>query len=1063
MPKGDKVIEFPEGGRNEALRRIREAASNGQKTLNLSDLALDSLPSELETLKGLQRLLLGTSRPVSVGGRLTSVKPTFTDLSPVAALTNLQSLDLSGTIRLQDVSPLSSLINLQEIHLNHCVSVTDLAPLANLSALERLSLPYCKKVQHLEPLAALRSLTTLDLTRCVAVSDYRPLSGLTRLKSLRLGKCPDSSHLNGSGDFVRQLEQELSQCSQPTDFSFLAGLRELEELDLSGCHFLSDLKPLANLTQLTHLNLSACSRIDNLEPLVGLSQLAELDLTMCSSFTSLAPLLTLKKLDRLWINLTGIHAPYYLVLDGEAAPILAWWEGTIEEHCPSLNELKLLLLGQGRVGKSHLRCRIFENGGLDYYDGRLEPTQNIDRTDYTPILPEDHPVRVGLGRSHLRIRVWDFGGQNHLHSTHRFFLGGEWCFYVLVLAADRPANGEGPESNRLNYWLRTIAWSSQTTHGKKAPVVIVVTRNDEPTAAANRESLEHALQVAERHDWFGAGVVRVVRGLGWSQALSPFTDKAIWNRHRTAVDEVVMAIADHLDQVPSYYASVPTGCARVKWFVEQAFSESKTESDGQRQPYLITDDLNALDAQIEVPPGPTTEERRRRLRDLGLGLLSALGSAHWLGNMPEIMRRNPWGIKDMVFNPEWVKRPVYDLLWRAAPHEAQAGFLTDRQVQEVLAVRSGNPRGTDLYERTAFTEEDRGRVLELMKACRLIFDSPHEPGILVPDLLETARLPDDEVVPQGWRYSAEFLPEKVLLRFIAQQYRAIDTRTGHCFRNRVTWRRGEHEVVLEAHFSPSGGTRPYVLIRPAATEGTVSEWVAATIGVLLDEIFVDEGLGEVRRELRPAGESRLNGQFVFRKLPPTRHGPKAKPSFSIIFDGVDLGSNWRFLTGLEYLHTLVCHPGQPCFVRDLAPDARAAYRFQQDAVERKQTPDDRFRKGGRFTGYKITRLKRLREAAKDSLARAVDKDADEQERRKYELQIEELTYEIERRDDPQMKKLMNRSQLHLSRAVEELKERMRKNGIHAAYLEHFDHCTSSEQHPLYFCYRPASQVEWETD
>jgi hypothetical protein len=350
-----------------------------------------------------------------------------------------------------------------------------------------------------------------------------------------------------------------------------------------------------------------------------------------------------------------------------------------------------------------------------------------------------------------------------------------------------------------------------------------------------------------------------------------------------------------------------------------------------------------------------------------------------------------------------------------------------------------------------------------MKACRLIFDSPHEPGILVPDLLETARLPDDEVVPQGWRYSAEFLPEKIMMRFIAQQYRMIDTRTDHCFRNRVIWRRGEHEVVLEAHFSPSGGTRPYVLIRPATTEGTVSESVAATIGVLLDEIFVDEGLGEVRRELRPAGESRLNGQFVFRKLPPTRRGPKAKPSFSIIFDGVDLGSNWQFLTGLEYLHTLICHPGQPCFVRDLAPDARAAYRFQQKTIERKRESEDRFRKGGQFANYKISRLKTLLKTAKDSLARAVEKNEDEQECRKYELQVEELTYEIERRDNPEMKKLMNNAQQHLMRAVQELKKRMQENGIPDADLGHFDHCTSSEQHPFHFCYRPASPVEWGTD
>jgi len=115
MSKDNKIIPFPERGRNEALRRIRMAAENSWDRLDLSNLGLDSLPRELEMLKGLQHLLLGSNKPVLVEGKYTYVLPTFTDISPVAALTDLRFIDLSGATRLQDLSPLSSLVKLHEL------------------------------------------------------------------------------------------------------------------------------------------------------------------------------------------------------------------------------------------------------------------------------------------------------------------------------------------------------------------------------------------------------------------------------------------------------------------------------------------------------------------------------------------------------------------------------------------------------------------------------------------------------------------------------------------------------------------------------------------------------------------------------------------------------------------------------------------------------------------------------------------------------------------------------------------------------------------------------------
>ena len=65
-------------------------------------------------------------------------------------------------------------------------------------------------------------------------------------------------------------------------------------------------------------------------------------------------------------------------------------------------------------------------------------------------------------------------------------------------------------------------------------------------AKSYREEIDDALEAARRYDWFGAHVVEVVRGLGWSRGLSETTHKAIWEHH-----EVAAKVTRRGDQHPS--------------------------------------------------------------------------------------------------------------------------------------------------------------------------------------------------------------------------------------------------------------------------------------------------------------------------------------------------------------------------------------------------------------------------------------------------------------------------------------------------------------------------------
>ena len=131
-----------------------------------------------------------------------------------------------------------------------------------------------------------------------------------------------------------------------------------------------------------------------------------------------------------------------------------------------------------------------------------------------------------------------------------------------------------------------------------------------------------------------------------------------------------------------------------------------------------------------------------------------------------------------------------------------------------LAIRTAK----DLYDQLPFGREDRARVLELMKACRLVFDHGAGGGLLVPDLLRPPPCRMRMLRVGTWMYMAEFLPEKVFLRFIARHYDAIDHHADRCFRNQVVWRTEGESVLLEAHYSPPGATLPHILIRSATTE-----------------------------------------------------------------------------------------------------------------------------------------------------------------------------------------------------------------------------------------------------
>ena len=144
---------------------------------------------------------VGQVTPREVGNaRLVS------DLTPLARLANLQSLDMNQAAGVKDLSPLARLAGLRSLNLAG-TGVEDLSPLAGLKNLSSLNLSWCANLSDLSPLPRLASLTSLDVSRCAGLKDWASLAKLTKLKALNLTGCTQLT----AGD-LETLQQALPNC-----------------------------------------------------------------------------------------------------------------------------------------------------------------------------------------------------------------------------------------------------------------------------------------------------------------------------------------------------------------------------------------------------------------------------------------------------------------------------------------------------------------------------------------------------------------------------------------------------------------------------------------------------------------------------------------------------------------------------------------------------------------------------------------------------------------------------------------------------------------------------------
>lgn len=283
------------------------------------------------------------------------------------------------------------------------------------------------------------------------------------------------TELDLSGNQLTQLPPEITELKNLTtlDLSWnkltqfppeITELKNLIILDLSR-NQLTQLPPeITELKNLTVLDLDSNQLIQLPSDIVKLKNLTILDLDSNQLTQLPSEIVKLKKLTTLDLdNNPLISPPREIVSMGLKAIFIYLKQSRTYEH----NEAKLILVGNGKVGKTCLANRLITDKFVE--DGI---TEGIDISEWITSAPDSE-------KSKIKLNIWDFGGQEIMHATHQFFLTKR-SIYLLVWNARETKNYDN-----ICYWLHTLE-----TFGEDSPIILVMTKMSESDDDLNLKDLK---------------------------------------------------------------------------------------------------------------------------------------------------------------------------------------------------------------------------------------------------------------------------------------------------------------------------------------------------------------------------------------------------------------------------------------------------------------------------------------------------------------------------------------------------------------------------------------------
>ncbi|MEH2286497.1 leucine-rich repeat domain-containing protein [Nostoc sp.] len=383
----------------------------------------------------------------------------------IAKLTNLTQLDLSSNKISEIPEVIAKLTNLTYLQLSFNQITEIPEAIIKLTNLTYLQLSYNKITEIPEAIAKLTNLTYLQLSSNQIIKIPEAIAKLTNLTYLQLSSNKITEIPEAIAKLTNLTYLQLSS-NQITEIpEAIAKLTNLTQLDLSFNQIREIPEAIIKLTNLTDLHLSSNQITEIPKAITKLTNLTDLHLSsnqITEIPEAIANLTNLTQLDLSSNKITNI--PLEIFNSGHTKEILNYLRQICTSETRPLHEAKLLLIGQGSVGKTSLIKRLIRHK----YDKDQPQTDGLNVETWN----------VQVNSKDIRLNVWDFGGQEIYHATHQFFLTKR-SLYLLVCNCRT-----SEEENRIEYWLKLIE-----SFGGQSPVIIVGNKKDEQPLDINRKAL----------------------------------------------------------------------------------------------------------------------------------------------------------------------------------------------------------------------------------------------------------------------------------------------------------------------------------------------------------------------------------------------------------------------------------------------------------------------------------------------------------------------------------------------------------------------------------------------
>lgn len=490
----------------EAVKRIEKIKSSGAKELNLSNLSLVQIP---ETLKNQTHLV---SLAIS-HNQLTDI-PEW-----IGNFTELVDLKLAG----------NKLFKLPE-------------SMKNLKKLRSLSLASNQFTTLPEWIGEFTQITSLNVSGNRITHLPKSMENLKQLHTLSLAHNSLSELPEYFNAFrhLRVLNISFNKLTKLSDW--IGSFSHLEDLRISHCDLGEIPKAIFKLKKLQILHLVQNRIIAVPEEINLLEALKELNLSDNKLLALPSSLAQLNELQE--IKLTGnqlnpeISEAYSQGVDN----LKAYLRANIKAQT-ILNESKLILVGEGEVGKTCLMDALLDNPWEEHSSTHGIQIKSVNLTDAN-------------SQKEITLNAWDFGGQRVYRPTHQLFFSAPAVYLVVW----KPR--EGPQQGFVKEWIQLVKRREPS-----AKIIVVATHG-------GPQQRQPDIDRQELWDLFGKDTVVDFF----------FVDsKPDENGERKGIEELKVAIARVAAELPEVGRSVP-----------KSFADVRTALAEKGVPYLPLDEVLAI-------------------------------------------------------------------------------------------------------------------------------------------------------------------------------------------------------------------------------------------------------------------------------------------------------------------------------------------------------------------------------------------------------------------------------------------------------------------------------------